>query len=307
MMPDGELDRASGGILPPEHSLPAPISWKVGGALLVAIGLAAEGVSLHLVNVQGSPPEAVWAWLVGLAALPVGLNFGVRDPLHLARPKADRELMAVLAVLALAALLRLPLPLPVPWGSSGPSTSAVAEFAQALRGAPNLFVAGPGGVPLLSYLVAAPIAGLAGDAASALRWGAAIEGLVSLLLLHLVARRVLPVPVAVLAALALALLPWHVQLSRGSLVELPALVGPLLLLYLLMRAVDSRRPIEYLLAGYAAGLCLVLHPLARIGLVAAFLYLLLRSIRAPGFLKSQGWRLLLSAAGILIFVAPFAA
>ena len=300
-------NRRSIGETKAKDTLPAPLPWRVGGALLLVVGLAAEVVAVYLVERRGSSSGAIWLWLFALAALPVGLNFGVRDPLHLARPRADRELAAVLSILALAALLQAPLQLPVPWETHGPSQSALAEFERVLRGVHNLFVAGTAGSPPLSYSVAAPIAGILGDAASALRWGAAMEGLVSLLLLHLVVRRALPVPVAALATLLLAVLPWHVQLSQGALVELQALVGPLLLFYLLLRAVDSRRPIEYLLAGYAAGLSLAFHPMARLGPAAALLYLLYRSIRGSGFLRHQGRGLVVSAAGILVFVAPFLA
>lgn len=246
-----------------------------------------------------------WLWLFSLAALPVGLNFGVRDPMHLARPRADRELAAVLGILGLAALLRLPLPALAPWTAGAPEPEVVAAFQLLLGGGVGPLVSAPTSESFVAFVLAIPLARFLGDGAAALRWGASVEGLLSLLLLHLVARRLVPMPIAALATLLVAILPWHVLLSWGGYLELQALVGPLLLFYLLLRAIDSRRSIEYLLAGYAAGLCLLLNPVAVIGPAAAFVYLLGRSLWASRFLTLQWRGLLVACVGLLAFVAPF--
>ena len=281
-----------------------PTGWRVAGAILLTIGVVAGAVAVYLLERRGSSAEAIWLWLFALAALPVGLNFGVSDPLHLARPKANRELAAVLGILALATVIQIALP---PESRIADQSSPV-ELSSILRGeVRNLFAPGPSGLSPLSYWVALPLATMVGGAALAVRWGAAIEGLASILLLYLVARRVVPFIAAAVGALLLALTPWHIQTSQGGLFEMQLLVGPLLLFYLLLRAIDSRRPIEYLLTGYAGGLCLTLTQAPLVGPMAALLYLLFRAIREPAFMRRQGVMLLLSGAGVILFASPFLA
>ncbi len=244
---------------------PAPMGWRMAGATLLLAGLAAAGLSVYLAAGRSDPPDAFWSWLFALAALPVGLNFGVRDPLHLARPRVDAESATVVGILLLATALRM----------LGPDS------------APSQPLAGDGGY---------------GIAAAALA-----EGLLSLLLLHLTARRLFPLRVAAACLFLVAVSPWHVWLSQVEFLEMQALGAPLLLVYLLLRAVDSRRSIEYLLAGYGAGLCLTLSAGTRLACLVALLYLLQRATVERGFLRTQGPGLLIAALGASIFVAPMAA
>ncbi len=242
-----------------------PLGWKVAGAALLLAALPATGLSVYLAAGRTESAAPLWLWLFALAALPVGLNFGVRNPLHLARPKADAESAMVLGILALAAALRL----------SGPDSPPPQ-----LQAGNTIY--SPGTASL-------------------------VEGLLSLLLLQLTARRLFPLRVAVTALLLLAVNPWHVRLSQTGFPEMPLLLAPLLLFYLLLRALDSRRSIEYLLAGYAAGLCLALPSGTHLALGAAVLYLLHRATVERGFSRVHAPGLLLTVLGASVLMAPVAA
>src|SRR5581483_803136 len=95
---------------------------------------------------------------------------------------------------------------------------------------------------------------LFGDNLQGLRTGSAIGGTASVVLLYLLVRRLFGVRPALIAAWLLAVAQWHVHYSRDGMTCMQALVATILLLYLVVRAVETRRLTDFVLVGFAAGL-----------------------------------------------------
>lgn len=294
-----------GGHLPRVETSPAahtPHGWKVAGGILLLLGTMGVVVSSCMARVGARTDWVLAVWLVGLASLPLGLNFGVRDPLHLRLPKVDRELAMVVGILMVAALVRAPAA--QTWAEAARITEIPLQIRNALDGAGSPLSRDSSGIPLLFYFAALPVHGLAGGAAVAMAWGAASEGLLSLLLLHLVLRRLIPIPLAAGVTLAVALIPWQVAPSYTGFVQVQAVVWTLVLLYMLLRALDSGRSIEYVLAGYLGGVCLMIYPAALIGPALAVLVLVARWARRRDFPGRQARGLVISVLGALAVTGP---
>lgn len=82
------------------------------------------------------------------------------------------------------------------------------------------------------------------------------------------------------------------------------LLASLFFFYFLVRALQTRRPVDFLLSGFGVGLCLSLYLAARLTLVVAAIYLLQRALLERGFLREQRRGLLVLALGAVVFLAP---
>jgi hypothetical protein len=147
---------------------------------------------------------------------------------------------------------------------------------------------------------------LAGDNLFGLRLASVLQGVASVLLLYLLGRRLFGQRAAALAAFLLAVSQWHVHFSRGGFHYMQAVLAGLLVLYFLTRALDSGRWLDFLLAGYACGLCLTVYYAARLFPVLAAGYLLAHAMTRPGWWRRSGPGLALLALGAIVFLAPTA-
>src|SRR5262249_49347318 len=152
----------------------------------------------------------------------------------------------------------------------------------------NAFGLGWASLPELSFVASALSLRLFGDGLFGLRMASVIQGSLAVGLLYGVVKRLFSIQAAALAALVLAVSQMAVHYGRIGNNYVQALFSSLLLVYFLLRGLSSRHPVEFLLAGLAAGLTLGVYYLSRLILGVAVLYVMYRALAEPGFL-GRNW------------------
>ena len=168
---------------------------------------------------------------------------------------------------------------------------------------PVYFAANRGREPLFIYLIAATV-NLLGRTPGALRLAAALCGTLTIPATYLMARAWFNRRVALLSAVVLATMLWHVHLSRIGFRAVTLPLTTALALWLGARAYRSRRRRDWLLAGLLYGLCFYAYLPARftpIVLITFALYLLSTG-RGRRLWPGAAW----FAAGTLVTLAPLA-
>ncbi len=213
------------------------------------------------------------------------------------------ELAAVLGILALAALLRVPSNAEIPPEVHGDEAQFGVLGRQILLGYdPRLFRSADNH---LGNAFTALALQRFGDDLRGLRSGAAVGGLLSILLLYGLARRLYGVRPALLGSCLLAVSQWHIHYSRDGITVIHAVVATVLLLYLIVRAVESGQTADYVLVGFAVGLCLNVYYPARLAPILAGLYVAHRALYDRALLASQWPGLVATVIAVLVFMAPF--
>jgi uncharacterized membrane protein len=146
-----------------------------------------------------------------------------------------------------------------------------------------------------------------GDDLLGLRMASAIEGLLSIGFLYLFARRLWGSRVALLGAAFMAVAAWHIHFSRTGFHYMQAPVAMLAALYFMVRGVQERRPLDWVLSGFALGLCIDVYYAARLAPVVVVAYLGYRALTERQFLRIHGHGMFALAFGGLVFVAPMLA
>ncbi|MCK4315439.1 MAG: glycosyltransferase family 39 protein, partial [Anaerolineae bacterium] len=168
---------------------------------------------------------------------------------------------------------------------------------------PVYFAANRGREPLFIYLIAATV-NLLGRTPGALRLAAALCGTLTIPATYLMARAWFNRRVALLSAVVLATMLWHVHLSRIGFRAVTLPLTTALALWLGARAYRSRRRRDWLLTGLLYGLCFYAYLPARftpIVLITFALYLLSTG-RGRRLWPGAAW----FAAGTLVTLAPLA-
>ena len=168
---------------------------------------------------------------------------------------------------------------------------------------PVYFAANRGREPLFIYLIAATV-NLLGRTPGALRLAAALCGTLTIPATYLMARAWFNRRVALLSAVVLATMLWHVHLSRIGFRAVTLPLTTALALWLGARAYRSCRRRDWLLAGLLYGLCFYAYLPARftpIVLITFALYLLSTG-RGRRLWPGAAW----FAAGTLVTLAPLA-
>jgi len=292
-----------------------PIASAAGGLhplVLLAPGLSAVSLSLAFSQVWKAYPQTLALWAAGLVLLAAGVGRwdGLRwNPrLQLCRPVLSVETVALVGIVAVAVALRWTDLVRLPPNVHGDEGAVGEEARRVLYGqVPNLFSVGWYGIPYMSFALRAVSMAIFGDNLYGLRMGSVMQGALSVLLLYLLVRRLFTVRIAAMAAFLLAVSQWHIHYSRIGIDYIQALVAELLLFYLLVRGVQTRRRIDFLLGGFSAGLCLNMYFAARVGPVIAALYLLHKVLSERGFLGRYRQQLLVLVIGALAFFAPMLA
>jgi 4-amino-4-deoxy-L-arabinose transferase-like glycosyltransferase len=283
---------------------------RVGGMVLMAMGGLYSMVAAGLVALGVALGSATWLWLMGLVALVGGAVVvesrptpGVQE-----RPRWQAaELGALLAVLGVAIWLRVPDLATVPPNVHGDEASIGLDARAILTGQmPAVFATGWYDVPALSFAIHAATMRLFGDNLFGLRLASAIEGVLSVLLLYLLARRLWGPRTALLAAAFLAVAAWHIHFSRTGFHYMQAPVATLLVLYFLIRGLQDQRVLDFVLCGCAIGLCVEVYYAARLAPVIAATYLAYRALTERGFIKAHARGMLALALGAAVFLAPIA-
>lgn len=245
-------------------------------------------------------------WMVSLlgllAAAAAWVPYRLSRWRHLGRREMG-ELIAVLAILALAALLRFPSNAEIPPEVHGDEALFGVLGRNILKDYdPHLFRSADNH---LGNAFTALALQLFGDNLSGLRSGAAVGGILSILLLYGLARRLYGARPALIAAFLLAAAQWHIHYSRDGITVIHAVVATVLLLYLTVRAADSGHPVDYVLVGFATGLCLNVYYPARLAPILAGLYVAHRALHDRDLVARQWPGFLAAGIALLVFMAPF--
>jgi 4-amino-4-deoxy-L-arabinose transferase-like glycosyltransferase len=277
-----------------------------GGLALIGVGVVLDLGAVASVAATGTSLIAFPLWLGGMLLITVGICVRWGSPWHVPRSRGVvLQLLGVLAIIALAAAVRLPSLGAIPADVHGDEAAVGLAARQLLHGtATNFFALGWAGLPQLSFAASALMMRLFGDDLTGLRLASVIQGCLSVGLLYGVARRLFSTRVAVLAALVLATSQMAIHYSRTGNNYIGALFASLLLLYFLLRGLQSRHPADFLVAGLSAGLSLSAYYAARLTLVIVVIYCIHRAVVEPRFLQQHGRNLLLGAGGAVIFLAP---
>jgi 4-amino-4-deoxy-L-arabinose transferase-like glycosyltransferase len=182
------------------------------------------------------------------------------------------------------------------------------DARQVLAGAiPSVFGTGKYAVPALTFGPNAVTMRVFGDDLFGLRMASVIEGVLSIVVLYLLVRRLWGVRPAVLAAAFLAIAAWHIHFSRMGSQHMQAPLVVLSAVFFLVRAIQNRRLVDWVLCGFALGLSVEVYYAARIAplVVVAFLAYLLTRERQE-FVRTHTAGLAALAFSATVFLAPVA-
>jgi len=282
--------------------------WAVPIGLL-AVGLITNCVSVYLVAASENHTAAFSLWLPSLVVSAAAMVFFDFGGLRLSRFRfGGQELAesgAVLGILALAVALRLPHLAEIPPEVHGDEGACGIAARLILHGgARNLFGLGWSHLPQLGYAISAGFMGLFGDDLFGLRTASVFLGTASVLLVYFLTKRLFSPRIAAVAAFLLAVSHWHIHFSRSGIHYMQGSFATLLLFVLLLRGIDGGRRVDFLLAGFAIGLCFSVYYAARAAPVIAGLYVLHRITTERGFLQRRWQGLAISVLGALLFFAP---
>jgi 4-amino-4-deoxy-L-arabinose transferase-like glycosyltransferase len=277
----------------------------------MALGAVYSLVATALVAARLPEGAATWTWLFGLAAAVVGAALVGGGRWRIRGPKtraAWLEPGLLLGVVAIAVWLRLPDLAAIPPNLHGDEVSIGLDARQVLAGEmPAVFAVGWYEVPALSFTLHAATMAVFGDNLFGLRLASVIEGVLSIVLLYLLARRLWGARPALLAAAFMAVAAWHIQFSRTGFHYMQAPVVTLLALYFVVRGIQDRRPLDWLLCGMALGFSFEVYYAGRIAAALVGVYLAYHALTQRAFVRVQASGLVALAFGALVFLAPMAA
>jgi 4-amino-4-deoxy-L-arabinose transferase-like glycosyltransferase len=254
--------------------------------------------------------QAFWLWSASLplTTLAVLVLSGTDLRPRFRRPSRRRLLEAALVVglIAFAVAWRLPGLAHIPGEVHG-DEGAVGIGARAVMSGEdnNFFSVGWAGIPLLSYVIPVPFMALFGDDLFGFRTASVFQGTLTIVLTYLITRELFGIRIGVIAAALTAMAHWHVHFSRSGISYMQSAFATALLLWLIVRAVRTARPIYWLLAGFAAGIGFEVYYSSRLAPVIAALYVghcLVRE-RLP-FLRRQWPGLAAAVLGFVVFAGP---
>ena len=221
-----------------------------------------------------------------------------------------RRLFLLLLITLVGAFLRLYQIDRLPPGPSFDAAFYGLDAYAILDGARPIFLASNSGrEALFSYLVAALFA-LIGPGKTAIYAASALVGIATIPAVYLAAREMLRdeaeaairEAAPLLAALAIAISWWHVQLSRQGLRAILVPLAAALVVWLLFRTLRTRSPWDVVGLGVALGLAMYTYQAARllpllvaVGFIGAAAY--------AGNWRDTRWRNLALALGIAFMVA----
>ncbi len=302
----------------PETEVAAPAEWRwrsVRAAAAIGLGLlgglaVSAGVYAHATT--NAQRLAVWSWVLGLALIAAAVDVGTWTPARVAtrRPSLGTvvEATALVAILGLALALRV-----VSLDTIPPQVDEDEALwglgARAILRGPtqDVFSLAEFFFPRLSFALYAPVMALFGDNLFGYRMGSVIQGLLSILVLYALVRQLFGPRPALMSAFLLAVGVFHVHYSRVGVVFIQGMLGTVFVLYLVVRAVQTRRALDFLLAGYAVGFCAGVYYAARLAPVIAGVWLMRQALLDREFVRRNASGLALLALGAMLFAAPLAA
>ncbi|CAN5517980.1 hypothetical protein BH23CHL2_BH23CHL2_05700 [soil metagenome] len=264
--------------------------WIVIGAQLVTALLARSAASLWLV---GAP------WLIGLAAAVILVHGPAPRLRRSGHPARKRELWVVVALTALAGLLRLPRLESLPAGIYGDEGEFGSLALAISRGqGPEPFGVAFLGDPALYVHVLAPFVSWLGPTMEAIRLPSALVGTATVPLFYGLVRHLYGRFVALLAAFFLATSAVHIHFSRLALNVIWVPFFTCLSLWLLKRGLDERKDVWFLLAGIAGGVGFYFHFGARL-----IIPILIAILISQSLVNRRDWRIWVRATGFIVLGA----
>jgi 4-amino-4-deoxy-L-arabinose transferase-like glycosyltransferase len=296
----------------PEASIgPMGRKRRVGGVAIMALGGLYSILAAAMLVLRVPETAATWIWLFGLLAALIGAALVTRGAWTLAWSQRDEtwlELGLLLAIVIVALRLRLPDLAAIPPNLHGDEVSIGLDARRVMAAEmPAVFAVGWYDVPALSFTLHAATMRVFGDDLFGLRMASLLEGVLSIVLLYLLARRLWGPRPALLAAAFMTFAAWHIQFSRTGFHYMQAPVATLLALYFLVRGIQDRRPLDWVLCGMAIGLSFEVYYAARVSALLVAAYLAYCALRRRDFIRTHAAGLLALVFGALVFVAPMGA
>jgi 4-amino-4-deoxy-L-arabinose transferase-like glycosyltransferase len=276
-----------------------------------ATGLLASALTATFAAFSVSTVATASVWIASILLLVAAAVIGISAPAPFARPRMTRQDVMrrtlLVAVLALAVALRLVHLTTIPPDVHA-DEAAVGLDARALLhdGWSDVFQLGWMQMPQLGYGISAASMAVFGDDLFGLRMASVVLGVASVALLYLVARRLFDTRVALIAAFVLAISQWHIQFSRSGLNNMQSVAATLLAILLVLRALETRRDLDFVLSGLSLGVCAVVYYGARATFVIVGIYLLYRAVSDRTFLSRHAVGFAALVAGLWVFLAPAA-
>jgi 4-amino-4-deoxy-L-arabinose transferase-like glycosyltransferase len=283
---------------------------RVAGSLIV-LGLLGSAATVGLVAENATLAAKVSVWIASIVLVLLGAAIGIHRPVAVRKPRITRDQVAHLALLlgivALALALRLPRLASIPPDVHADEASVGLDARALLYGGwNNLFGLGFMQMPQPGYAVAAIFMRVFGDDLYGLRMASMSLGVLSVVLLYFVARRLFGTRTALIASFVLAVAQWHIHFSRDGLNNMQAVPAALLVVLCLLRAFETRRELDFVLAGISFGVCAVVYYGGRAAYVIGGAYVLYRLVHARDSARNTALGILYIAVGMWVFLAPIA-
>ena len=291
---------------PPERPGPeqTPVTrWGPPSLIFSALGVLGVGTASFLVWKDGSHSLAFTLWFLGLGSALFGFWLADRSRSKPAQGQGSAAGWILLLILLAALLLRVPNLASIPPDIHGDEAEIGRQARVLLDGGP-IFYFGWFDVPGLSFAIPAPLISLFGNDLYGLRAASVLQSLAAILLLYMITKRMFGTRVALLASLFLAIAQWNIHFSRTGSHYMQAQLATLLALYLLLRALDTKKVFYFVATGMAIGLCLNVYYSARLIVLLVPVLLVHRAIINRDFLKTHLRYLVAIPIGFVLFVAP---
>ena len=218
----------------------------------------------------------------------------------------DWALLAVLLVTGLA--LRLPNLASVPYIVHGDEASCALEALRWLHGdVQTLLSTGWYGLPVAGFGIPALVMHFAGDDLFGLRLSSVIVGLLSLVLLYLLAREFAGRRVAFVATALMTFAHLHIQFSRSGIHYIHGLFAVELTLWLLVRALRDRSAVAAVLTAVAMSLSAQVYFSARLVFAIVPLFIVGLLFFNRRLLSGRGPTIAWFVAGMIAALGPLAA
>jgi 4-amino-4-deoxy-L-arabinose transferase-like glycosyltransferase len=168
----------------------------------------------------------------------------------------------------------------------------------------SIFTTASAAMPMLNFLPTLISVDIFGRSFAAIRLVSVLEGVLTVLFLYLAAKEAFGKRVAFIAAAILAFLPVHIHFSRAGFTTIIFGFYPVLLIWLVLRAVRTGRMSSYLLAGLATACAFFTHMGAWLSIGFAVGIIGYFCIFRKGYLRQNWAHLLVFLGGMVMVIAP---
>lgn len=145
---------------------------------------------------------------------------------------------------------------------------------------------------------------IVGPTAFAIQLAAVSIGIATLAVFYLLIRRMFDARVALVATLLLGVSGWHITFSRAGWHAILIPLFEALTFYLLLRALDTRRIRDFVLAGVAVGLSLDTYDAAKTIPLSVAVFLLYLLFRNRSLIRTYSWQFVTYGVAALAAFAP---